>query len=257
MPKNTHKVEEAKAPSLANYLMSVILPQRLLENMLGDLEEEFFLLAKQDLKQANKWYWQQAMSTCMVYLQKKLGSVEVVGRLNFYLPIAMFLAVAGLIVVLSILEDPEFISPTFWDELLQGKIHTALFSANFWHNFWNILRMAEWEMFIHFKSLIIATLNIVILLYLDKKQQASVIKLALWGYSLAFIPYILSILHIASHSFAAKQIGPIIATGTLSLLYMLLPVSYIVHHKLKRQLAEQKLFEQKKIREDDSQNEEK
>ena len=245
---------EVKPPLLANRIMYLLLPKRLFDNMVGDLEEEFDQLAKHDIKQANKWYWQQSIDTSMVYLQKKIGSVEVLGRLNFYLPVALFLIVTGLITLLSVLEEPTFISATFWDELLQGKIHTALFSDNFWHNFWSLLRMAEWGMFIHLESIVIATLNIVILIYLDKKQQASALKLALWGYSLAFIPYIWSIVHIAGHQFEAKQIGPIIATGLLSLMYMLIPVCYIVHRKLKRQQAELEKFEHNKFKQDHNQS---
>ena len=251
MHHSTDQARDVQPPTLANKIISLLLPNRLLDSVLGDLEEEFYLLAKQDVKRANQWYWQQTMATSMVYLQKKIGSVEVLGRLNFYLPLAMLLMVAGLIIVLSVLEDPTFISATFWDELLQGKIHTALFSENFWGNFWSILSLAEWGMFIHFKSLLIASINIVVLVYLYKKQQASALKLALWGYSLAFIPYIWSMIHIASHSFDAEQIGPIIATGVLSLLYMILPVSYLIHRRLKHLQAEHRAFNQKKRQQDE------
>lgn len=255
MHKYSNKIRGVKPPLLANQLMSLLIPKRLLDNIVGDLEEEFYLLAKQDIKKANKWYWQQSIETSMVYLQKKISSIEVLGRLNFYLPFAMFLIVVGLTIVLSVLEDPTFISPTFWDEMLQGKIHTALFSGNFWLNFWNILRMAEWGMFIHLKSLLIATLNILVLIYLDKKQNASAVKLAIWGYTLAFVPYAWSIIHIANHSFEAKQIGPIIATGVLSLLYMLLPVSYIIHRRLKRLQIKLQQFDKQKLEQERNEKE--
>ncbi|MCG7535786.1 permease prefix domain 2-containing transporter [Pseudoalteromonas sp. OOF1S-7] len=226
------KEPDIKPPALANKVLSILLPNRLAESVLGDLEEEFNLLAKQNIKRANLWYWQQALETSRIYLQKKLVSVEMLGRLNFYLPLIMFIMTAGLIVLLSILSDPTSISDTFWDELLQGKIHTALFSTHFWHNFWDILALAEWGMFIHFESLLISFFSIAMLLYLYKEQQASITKLAVCGYSLAFIPYIWSIMHIANHSFEARQIGPIVATGILCLLYQLPPVSYIIHRKL-------------------------
>lgn len=233
-----------KPPALANKVISMLLPNRLLDSVLGDLEEEFNLLAKKNIKRANQWYWQQTIETSMIYLQKKLVSIEVLGRLNFYLAVIIFLTAANLIVVLSILDDPRFISETFWGELLQGKIHTALFSANFWHNFWRILALAEWGMFIYFEPLLISFTNITGLLYLYKKQQVSIVKLALYGYSLAVIPYIWSIIHIANHSLEAKQIGPIIATGVLSLLYTLLPVSFIIHRKLKQLKAKNREFNQ-------------
>ena len=234
-------------PKLANHMMYILVPKWLRDNVIGDLEEEFYEIANKDVHQANKWYWQQSIDTCFVYLRKKLGSIEVLGRLNFYLPLAMFLVVASLVVFLSVFEDPEFISKTFWDELLEGKIHAALFSENFWHNFWSILKMAEWQMFIHIESLLIATFNIGVLLYLDKKEKATALKLAVWGYALAFIPYVMSIAHIASISLLAQQIGPMIATGLISLLYMLLPVSLLVHRKLKVRQADLKKFEREKV----------
>ncbi|MCO7189330.1 MULTISPECIES: hypothetical protein [unclassified Pseudoalteromonas] len=228
------KKSDVKPPALANKILSILLPHRLVESVLGDLEEEFNLRAKQSIKHASQWYWQQTLETSLIYLQKKLASVDVLGRLNFYLPLIMFVVTAGLIVLLSILNDPTFISETFWDELLQGKVHTALFSAHFWHNFWDILALAEWGMFIHFESLLISFFSIAMMLYLYKQQQASIIELAICGYSLAFIPYLWSIMHIAHHSFEARQIGPIVATGILCLLYQLPPVSYIIHRKLQQ-----------------------
>ncbi|QPB81821.1 hypothetical protein CWC22_001900 [Pseudoalteromonas rubra] len=238
------KEPDAKPPVLANKVLSMLLPNRLLESVLGDLEEEFNILAKQNLKRANQWYWQQTLETSMIYLKKKLASVEMLGRLNFYLPLIMFITTAGLIVLLSILSDPTSISDTFWDELLQGKIHMALFSTHFWHNFWDILALAEWGMFIHFESFIISFFSIALLLHLYKEQQASIIKLAVSGYSLAFIPYIWGIIHIANYHFEANQIGPIVATGVLCLLYLLPPVSYIIHRKLKQLQAENLEFNQ-------------
>jgi len=227
-------------------MMSLLVPKWLRDNVIGDLEEEFYQIANKDVRQANKWYWQQSIETCLVYMRKKLGSVEVLGRLNFYLPLAMFLIVACLVAFLSVFEDPAFISETFWDELLKGKIHVALYSENFWHNFWSILKMAEWQMFIHIESLLIATFNIGVLLYLDKKEKATALKLAVWGYALAFIPYVMSIAHIASISLFAQQIGPMIATGLITLLYMLLPVSLMVHRKLKRHQQDLNKFDRSK-----------
>lgn len=226
-------------PPLANRIMTILLPERFLNNVLGDLEEEFYLIAEKDVQQAKNWYWRQSMETSLIYFKKKFGTVEFLGRVNFYLPLTLFVIILALISVLSNLSDPEFISPTFWDELLRGEIHTALFSANFWANFWSILRSSSVNMVVDVPSFIIATVNIAILLYMDKKQNASALKLTVWGYTLAFIPYIWSLIHIGSHDFQPKQIGPIIAVGVISALYMLLPVSYLVHRKLKIQKSEQ------------------
>lgn len=247
MQQQSNDITHVTPPLLANHLLSLLVPKRIFDNVIGDLEEEFHILAKQNIKQANKWYWQQTIQTSFVYLKHKASSIEVLGRLNFYLPLAAFLIASCLIIILSTLENPELISPTFWDELLQGKVHMALLSDNFWGNFWNILSMAEWGMFVHLQSVIIAGLNMLLLIYLDKKQQASAAKIALWGYTLAFVPYVWSILHIANHSFVAQQIGPIIATGVISFLYTLLPVSYIVHRKLKRMQAAQNDYEKRQL----------
>ncbi|REL35077.1 hypothetical protein [Thalassotalea euphylliae] len=239
MGQASNKNSKVTPPFLASKLLSLLLPERYSDNVLGDLEEEFYQLAEQDMKLANHWYWRQSMSTSMIYLQKKMRSIEVLGRLNFYLPLAMVLIAISLVSLLSMLTDPEFISPRFWDELLQGKIHTALLSENFWHNFWSFIRMAELDMLIHSESLIIASACLFILSYQAKKPQVSAAKLAIWGYMLAFTPYLWSIIYIGHNSFEARQVGPIIATGILSLFYMLLPVSYLVHRQLKRQQAEQ------------------
>ena len=42
-------------------------------------------------------------------------------------------------------------------------------------------------------------------------------------------------IHISNNNFEETQIGPIIAIGLITFLYMILPVSYLVHRKLKQQ----------------------
>lgn len=235
---------QKKPPFFATLCLLLLLPKRILDNIIGDLEEEFYELAEQDIKVANKWYWQQSLTTCWVYFHKKLRSIEVVARVNFYLPVTFFIITLGLLSLLSSMTDPNLISPSFWHELMQGKLHTALYTEHFWYSLGALLGSAEWGMLFHGPAFLIAAVSFCFLLYLNGQQSISALRLACYGYSLATVPYVLSILHLSNHALEATQVGPIIATGALSFLYLLPVVSFLVHQKLTQQQASLFQFDQ-------------
>ena len=236
-PDNAHNEggNTQQPPTVASLLLRSILPKRFAENIMGDLDEEFTKRMQENSSLAKRWYWQQCIETMLVYGSKKFSTVSFLGRLNFYLPIFMFAVVVALISLLSNLDDPEVISPDFWGQLLQGKIHVAVLTESFWQNFQYFMTEINLGMLIDIPAIIITSFNIALLYYLDKKQQVSTLRLAIWGYALTFIPYIWTLMHLSSHNLPPKLVGPIIAMGILTILYMLIPVSYMVHKRLKTQ----------------------
>ena len=60
-------------PQLAKLLLTIILPEHVKNEISGDLEEEFhqFIRAGKTENIANRWFWEQTMSTTFRYLFTK------------------------------------------------------------------------------------------------------------------------------------------------------------------------------------------
>lgn len=222
-------------PTFAMMLLAWILPNKVLDMILGDLLEEFSERAKDNTKAANRWFWQQAMQTSLIYFNKFFNSASFIRKLNIVLPLVLFLMVFALIAWLSYADNLSEYAPGFWQTLLTGQAHMAFFDGAFWSNLSDyIAQIDEVWFLIDSPSLIIAIFSISLLVYLDRKSPFSPRKMACWGYALVVLPYIWALVHINSNHFIATQIGPIMAIGLLTFLYMILPVSYLVHNKLKQ-----------------------
>ncbi|WP_085300327.1 hypothetical protein [Cognaticolwellia mytili] len=222
-------------PSFAIMLLTWILPAAMLEVILGDLMEEFDERAREDIKAANTWFWHQATCTSMIYFKKKFSSPNFVRKINIVLPLVLFSIAFILILWLSYVDNLAEYAPGFWQKLLTGQAHMALFDGAFWSSVSGYMSRVDSVWFLlDGPSLIITSLSISLLIYLDRKSSFTALKMACWGYALVILPYIWSIIHINSNHLFAKQVGPIIAIGLLTFLYMVLPVSYLVHRKLKQ-----------------------
>jgi|GEM_PF-7049463 len=222
-------------PSFAVLLLTWILPATILEAILGDLMEEFDERAKANNKAARVWFWQQATHTSMIYFKKIFNSPSFIRKLNIVIPLVLFSTAFTLIAWLSYADNLSEYAPGFWQTLLTGQAHMALFDGAFWSSIGDYLSRVDsvWFLF-DGPSLIITFFSISLLLYLDRKSTFTALQMACWGYALVILPYIWAIIHINSNHFIATQIGPIIAIGLITFLYMVLPVSFLVHRKLKQ-----------------------
>jgi hypothetical protein len=222
-------------PSFALLLLNWILPAKVLDVILGDLMEEFDERARDNNKAAKRWFWQQATQTSVIYFKKLFNSPSFIRQLNIVLPLLLFMTAFILIAWLSYADNLAEYAPGFWQTLLTGQAHMALFDGAFWLSITQYITQIDAVWFLlDGPSLMITFLSISLLIYLDKKSSFTALKMACWGYALVILPYIWAIVHINSNHFIATQIGPIIAIGLLTFLYMVLPVSYLVHRKLKQ-----------------------
>jgi len=221
-------------PSFAVLLMTWILPKCVLDTILGDLFEEFSQRANEDERAANRWFWHQALHTSVIYFNKVFNSPKFVRKINLILPILLFVVAFLLIAWLSYADNLKGYSEGFWQILLSGNAHMALFEKAFWLNLADhLLAIDGGKFLVDIPSFIITTVCLLLLVFLDKRQNFSPLKMACWGYSLVLLPYVWSLIHISSNHYQATQIGPITAIGLISFFYMILPISYLVHRKLK------------------------
>jgi hypothetical protein len=233
--KNSINRAAVSPPTFAILLLTWILPAAILEVILGDLMEEFDERAQANNKAAKIWFWQQATHTSMIYFKQIFNSPSFVRKLNIVLPLALFSIAFILIAWLSYADNLAEYAPGFWETLLTGQAHMALFDGAFWSSIGDYVSRVDSVWFLlDGPSLIITCFSISLLLYLDRKSTFTALKMACWGYALVILPYIWSIIHINSNHLLAAQIGPIIAIGLITFLYMVLPVSYLVHRKLKQ-----------------------
>lgn len=226
-----------KPPKLALVLLYLLLPKRILDNLIGDLLEEFALLQQRTPEQAHSWFWQQSLATCVSYFRHLLTQPNTLQKLNIILPVVTFFLLLVLISWLSNISSLEHYSAGMWDRVLQGRVHTALIEPAFWQDFWFCLtRLFDLSMYIDLPALVMAAVILTTLLKLSHQLKLCACKMALWGYSLTLAPYLWALVYINSHSLLATEVGPVIAFGLLSFLYLLLPVSFIVHKKLELEI---------------------
>lgn len=222
-------------PSLAILLLTWFLPAHIVDAILGDLLEEFSERVKDNDIAAKRWFWQQSLHTSGIYFKQVFNSPSVFKKLNILLAMVFFVLAFMLIAWLSYADNLADYAPGFWQTLLTGQAHMALFDGAFWASVLKYIGMIDDVWFLlDSPSLILAIFSLSLLVYLDKKSSFSPLQMACWGYALVVLPYFWSLLHINSNHFVATEIGPIIAIGLLSFLYMILPVSYLVHKKLKQ-----------------------
>ena len=221
-------------PKSAKFITSALLPKRLQDNVIGDMEEEFNELANKDIRQANLWYWQQSLQTCLIYMVRKLQSPTFLSLLNIILTLVLIFILLPLISLLSTMDDFTIISNTFWDDLLNGHVHTALFTQGFWFNAVDFFEALDLGMLFSFPSIVFSAVSLGLLTFLSRKPHFSALKAAAIGYSLMLLPYVWGLTYIATTAVGPKQIGPILAFMLIVPLYMAVPVSIIVRKKLRR-----------------------
>ena len=220
-------------PKAALLLMSIILPKQIKNSLIGDLIEEYELLIADGSKDANAWFWKQAMETNLIYVSSLLRRPSFLRKLNILIPFILFTFASLLITWLSHMGSLNGYSEGMWQRLLEGKIHLALFEPTFWQEINQLLlKVGSLSMYLHLPSMLFAATSLLVLYKLDKKLNFSALKMAVWGYGFMLLPYTWALIHINTHPLMPKQIGPLLAFGLITVFYMLLPVSYVVNKKL-------------------------
>ena len=230
---NSTKEQQFAPPRIATYIAKLFLPDRIADNVIGDMEEEFVKIAQQDQRLAKSWYWQQTMETSMIYFSKKVTAPMFFNKLNVFISVIAFIILTGLIALLSSMDDPSIISENFWEELLRGNIFVALISESFWSNWGTWFSGFHIKWIIDVPSTVYSVLCLSVLFYMKKKTHVSLSFFVIFGYILTFLPMILGFLYLSNNVLQPTQVGPIIAFMLLSMMYMLLPVAYLINQKIK------------------------
>jgi len=229
---NKHSVSP---PAIAVKLLHWCLPKQSCEYMLGDLEEEFYLRSKRNINGAKYWFWQQAITTSGVYLKQNIASMVLLKAATVILSLLLFIVVFQLIVWLHNADSLDGFSPFFFDTLISGKIHMAIFESAFWQQLpqtWS--KIGGWSFLFDKLSLVFSFFSCCLFVYLERCKINSAHQLALLGCIVVFIPYIIGIGYINFYAFQAKMVGPVLSFTLLNAFYLILPVAYMLLRKIQR-----------------------
>lgn len=223
-------------PLAAIRLLLLCAPKYFAEHILGDLEEEFHLRAQSNTAAAKYWFWQQAVSSSCIYLIQSAGSLAFLRKMTLLVSLLLFGVTFQLITWLSYADSLDSFSPQFWDSLISGHIHMAIFEPAFWKQAQYTWRhINAWSFLINTSSMLLTLASGCLFIYMQRRRKFSAHQIALFGCGAMFIPYVFAIAYLNVFVFPAQMVGPVLSLMLLNIFYMILPATYMVLRQIKQQ----------------------
>lgn len=225
------KSPRGRPPHLAQKILNLVVPNHLKESLTGDLEEEFAHRAMTNDKQATQWFWRQTMQTSLHYFSQFLATEAMLKKLVIITTIILFPTLLIMISWLSNMDTDT--SEHIWNNLLQGKIHSFLFEAE-------VLALGSEKMASDFDLLMYFNIPaalwslfaLAVLYFRNKNKDFSAHQAAAWSTILMLLPYLFGLIYIEIIEPQARHVGPPVAFMALSIVYLILPTSYLVLSKI-------------------------
>ncbi|MCG7532547.1 hypothetical protein MHM98_14505 [Psychrobium sp. MM17-31] len=221
-------------PALARLILAVVLPRHLVDDVCGDLEEEFQLQIqeKPSVASAQYWYWHQVVGASCHYLFTKTRVISAVISL---FSIFIFLALYGAVSLLSYGEQAFFIDD-FW---YNGNVHLLFSEAKFWQAMPDALAYKfSPDLLLDLTAICWSLVAFSLLLKLSNDACLSLFQFCCLAVILMLAPYFYGVISFQVFHLPTNQVGPLIALMWLPILYLIFPVTYLVTNKLKRSLLE-------------------
>lgn len=208
------------------------LPDKINDNVCGDIEEEYEqLVAKQNPKsQTNLWLIKHTLITCGYFMMttNKLWTV-----LISVFSISLFMLMALAVIWLSNYSDVSAFSEQFWQQFSAGSLHIVFFEANFWqYSLHSLSQGSELHLWFDSAAFIYSIIALLIIMKIDNKNNQSIKPFLLISVSLMLLPYLFGSVILATQNIPMIEVGPIIATMWLTILYMIIPISFQLVQKL-------------------------
>ena len=212
-------------PQPANWVLTKLLKNKMSDEQVGDLFEEYSAKASNNPNTANKWIARQTIIACLSAINSTIRSEQTLGYALYLIAIGLF---TSLTLFISWLSNADDIASNLWQTLLAGKVHSLLAEPGIWASMFETANNMDFGMYIHIPSLAWAGLCFFGLSYIQKKQLVSQLTFTSLAVAAVTLPYLWSLAYIATHELKATQIGPIIAFGVISAFYLILPVTHKV-----------------------------
>lgn len=167
------------------------------------------------------------------YLSRYLVSENFLRKFILLLVTVLF---PTLLLAIYFLSSVDNSSEYIWKNLLDGKMHAVILTSEFWlvavETAVNYGELDDLGMYFNIPSAIWAVTVFAVLYTRNKRGNFSAHQAAAWGATLMFLPYLVGLVYIQLNHLAPKQIGPVIAIMTISIIYIMLPLSWFVLKKI-------------------------
>lgn len=216
-------------PKIASRILQFFTPAEIRNELVGDLHEEYSHRIHQNPKAAAQWYWQQTIRTSCHYVTRFIASETLLRKLVILISLILFPALLVMISWLSVINTA---SDHIWQNLLAGKVHSFIFEPEVVVNGTDaLLQYAEFEMYLNWPSFFWSLFTLFLLVVRNKTSTFTAHQLTAWGTTMMFLPYIFGLVYIDIIDPAPKQVGPTVAFMTLSIVYIILPLTYFIVRK--------------------------
>ena len=224
----------SKPPIIAEWLLSLCLPNTIKNEILGDLAEEFNQkIAKSANHQMVKQkYWQQALTTSIQYaiIHGKNSLIDANSQQKIMLLIGtiFFISIYLLITWLSNINSTEGINFDIFTELQNGNVHKILTQTGFWPlATTSMYEIKGLSYLFQFEALVWTFISVKILAFCRQKNTISKATFFIFSLLWLFIPYVFGAIYLKLTLLPIQQVGPIVAIMLFSILYLILPITYM------------------------------
>ena len=218
-------------PKLALKLINFILPESLNDDIAGDLTEEFYTSDQPQLHAQLK-FWQQTLSVCALYASRDKAFMTSMCLTIFTAALCYFLINA--VMFLSFADHPIF----YKDYWLNGNAHLFFIDPVFWSTLHDksVYRF-EFGALIDLQAYAWSITSLVIIFVINRYLAVSAKGLALLACVACAIPYLYGIYSFRYIGLDRQEAGPMIALMWISVIYMIIPMSFFIVRALYKERA--------------------
>jgi len=225
-------------PIIAQKIISLCLPNKVKDEILGDLQEEF---NQESIKHGNTKaeyiYWKQVIISIFQFTIMRTNNSILFSnskqKCSLILGVAAFLISLLLISWLSHIEGFEGFTNNIETELAKGNLHQALTQAQFWQaSILNIKDTNNLEAYFQFDAFLWAITTAILANIITKKKLISSTNMIIALYLITFLPYLVGTIYLEFAYLPIQKAGPLLATMIFSIFYLILPTTYLTYKNL-------------------------
>jgi hypothetical protein len=164
-------------------------------------------------------------------INQALRDVKLVPKMTLMLSIVLFSTTFLLITWLSHLDGLSGYSFDLGTMVISGELHQALAHSEFWQQaLTNSAKVKNLNYLVQWPALLWAIFCVVLLVFFSKITWISPSSLTGLCAGLVFTPYLLGTIYLQHNQLSINQSGPIVALMVFSIMYLVLPATFISLH---------------------------
>ncbi|UAA39232.1 hypothetical protein KIH87_02385 [Paraneptunicella aestuarii] len=206
-------------PKLAMKLLEWLLPEKVKEEISGDLIEEFNG-SDEPLKSRNFKFWHQTLATCWRY---SINKQAIYTGLGVSLILSVFFVMLTAITFLAFGSDEVFEHP-YWTT---GALHQFFLESLFWDSLANGLMFdASIGLLFNIPSCIWTVGCFLVLHWFERRERLNLRNYLFFAFTALALPYGIGMLYFNVNQVPLREAGPIIAFMWLPIVYMIIPLGF-------------------------------